>query len=255
MALSVLLLTLTACSPWGQSPADDLEALSSPDAGARELATRRLCGSLLREHHSSLLELAKGADHELERRITRVLAARDERLGLAVSLIASPDRRARAIGRSAFHELLVRWRPEYDDAPLPSHKARQLIREAQTGLFNAPPCEGANVEFLERLAEGAEFGVPLVLDPGIEVRLEAPWESVVGSALDHLERSCLVEGLSYELRGPENRDGVIHRELGHWLRVCRGRDAVGAPTQEVLISWALEVAAGGEGAARAARVV
>jgi hypothetical protein len=256
MALSLLLLlTLTASSHWVQSSADDLAALTSSDASARELATRRLCGSLAREHHDDLLELAKGADHELERRITRVLAARDERLGLAVTLMTSTDRRARTIGRSAFHEHLVRWSPDYDDAPLPSHKARHLIREAQTGLISAPACEGVNAELLERLAEGAEFGVPLVLDPGVEAGLEASWEGAVGSALDHLERSCLGDGLSYELRGPESRDGVIHRELGHWLRVCRGRDAVGAPTQEVLISWALEVAAGGEGAARAARAL
>ena len=255
MALSVLLLTLTACSPCGQSAALDLAALTSPDAAARELATRRLCGSLPREHYGALLELAVGADYELERRITRVLAAGDERLALAVSLMASPDKRARVIGRSGFHELLVRWSPEYDDAPLPSHKARQLIRAAEIGLYSAPSCEGTNLQLLERLAEGVELGVPMVLDPGLTLRPELAWERASGSALDHLERVCLLEGLSYELRGPESPEGLIHRELGHWLRVCRGRDAVGAPPQEVLITWALEVASGGEGAARAARAL
>ena len=255
MALSVLLLTLAACSPCGQTSADDLAALTSPDAAARELATRRLCGELPREHHGALLELAVGADYELERRITRVLAARDERLALVVSLLTSPDRRARAIGRSSFLEHLIRWRSGYDDAPLPSHKARQLIRGAQTGLYSVPACEGVNVQLLERLAEGADLGVPMVIDPGLTLRLDGAWESAAGSALDLLERSCLADGLTYELRGPESQDGLIHRELGHWLRVCAGRDAVGAPTREVLIAWALEVAAGGEGAGRAARAL
>jgi len=255
MALSVLLLTLTACSPWGQSPANDLAALTSPDAGTRELATRRLCGGLPVEHHGALLKLAVGADHELERRITRVIAAREERLSLAVELLSSPDRRARAIGRSAFLELLRRWSPSYDDARLPSYKARQLIRRSQAGLLSTPPCEGANVSLLERLAEGADFGVPVVLDPLVEVRFEASWDAAEGSPLDHLERVCLGDGLTYELRGPESQDGVIHRELGHWLRVCAGRDATGAPTREVLITWALEVAEGGEGAVRAARAL
>ena len=100
MALHSLLLTLFALSSPGQGPGDDLAALTSDDAGARELATRRLCGRLPAEHHRALLKLAEDADPELERRITRVLAARDERLPLVVELASSTVPRARAIGRS-----------------------------------------------------------------------------------------------------------------------------------------------------------
>ena len=254
MALPALLLTLMASALAPQAAADDLAALTAPDAALRELATRRLCGRLPREQEAALLKLAVGADFELERRITRVLAARDERLGLVVELLTSRDRRARAIGRASFHELLVRWEPDYDDPPLPSHKARALLRASQLGLFFVPPCEGINTALLERISEGVNMGAPLVLDPGIDVR-DGSWASATGAPLELLERLCLEGGLSYELRGPESVDGVIHPGLGHWLRVCSGRDATGASTVEVLIAWALEVAAGGEGAARAARAL
>lgn len=254
MTLSVLSLTLALCAPSELAAADDLAALTSPDAGARELATRRLCGSLSASQRAALLELSVGADFELERRITRIVAAEEERLGLAVTLLGSRDKRARAIGRASFHELLVRWEPDYDDPPLPSHKANALLRESQLGLFFVPPCEGENIALLERLAEGVNLGAPLVIDPSVDGR-EGAWGSAEGSPLEHLKRMCLDGGLSYELRGPESVDGVVHPALGHWLRLCSARDATGAPTLEVLISWALEVSSGGGGGARAARAL
>ena len=255
MALPVLFLTLLAASSPGQGPAEDLASLTSDDAGTRELATRRLCGRLPAEHHRALFELAVGADHELERRIPRVLAARDERLSLAVELVASTDSKARAIGRAAFFELLARWRPSFDDAPLPSYRARDLIRGSQQGLIRIPRCRGDCVPLLERLAEDAAFGLPVVLDPGIDARFEGDWGPFAGTPLDQLERICLNNGLTYELRGPTSERSVVHGLLGHWLRVCAGRDATGVPTREVLLSWALEVAQGGESAPAAARAL
>lgn len=255
MILSVLLISLIACPSAVQGTAEDLAALTSADAAARELATRRLCGSLPPEHQRALLELAVGADPELFRRITRVLAARDERLPLAVELASHEDSKARGIGRAAFLELLGRWSTSFDDAPLPSHRARQLIQEAQQGLLIIPPSQGALLPLLERLAEEASFGIPVVIDPGIRGGLEGSWDPSPGTPLDQLERVCLRNGLTYELRGPASERDIVHSRLGHWLRVCAGRDATGDPTREVLLTWSLEVARGGEGAPAAARAL
>lgn len=246
-----LLLALSVAS----SPGEDLAGLSSDDAGVRELATRRLCGELAPEQCGVLLGLAEGADPELERRLTRIVAARDERLPLALELLASKDSRARAIGRAAFLELLQRWSPAFDDEPLPAHRARGLIREAQRGLIRVPRCVGAGVPLLERLAEGAEFGIPVVLDPELAGRGEGEWGPLVGTPIDQLDALCAREGWTYELRGPLAQESVVHSRLGHWLRVCERVDANGVPTAELLLAWAREVRRGGRRADAAARAL
>ena len=105
------------------------------------------------------------------------------------------------------------------------------------------------------LKEGAEFGVPVVLDPELAGRGEGEWGPLVGTPIDQLDALCAREGWTYELRGPLAQESVVHRRLGHWLRVCERVDANGVPTAELLLAWALEVRRGGRRADAAARAL
>lgn len=233
----------------------DLAQLSSDDAGVRELATRRLLGELPRELEEGLLALAVGADPELERRITRILVAREERLGLAVELALSRDSSAQAIGRAAFLEHLGRWHSRFDDEALPWHRAQGVLAGAGRGLVRVPACDRGGVAFLERLAEGAEFGLPVVLDPRLEASHSGPARASLGTPLEILRKMCAAERWELELRGPESGEAAIHGDRGHWLRICAASDATGSSSAELLFSWALMVRQGGEYAPRAARAL
>ena len=138
MHLPALLAAFSAALPAGWDLPDDLAALTAAEAGARELATRRLCAELTPDQRPALMRLAEDADYELERRITRILAAREERLSIAVELFAGRSRQGRAIGRAAFLELLSRWNPSYAAAPIAGERARSLLVDSQRGIIQVP---------------------------------------------------------------------------------------------------------------------
>ena len=254
MALPTLILTLFSFSLPVHGLSDGLSELTSADAQTRELATRRLCAELQPAESSALIELAKSADYELERRITRILAARDERLPLVLELFTQSSRRSRSIARAAFAELLSRWNPSYAAEPISGEALRNMLTHSQQGLLEIPASKGEPAALFERFAEKARLGPPLVFDRGVALIPNASLNVLRGAPLDLLEELCARYGLSYELHGHAPDSARVGAQ-GEWIRVAAARDVALSKSEEVLLTWALSVMKGTSDAPAAARAL
>ena len=254
MALPALILALFSLPLLAAGPGDDLQELTSADARARELATRRLCAELNQEQVPALIELAGSADYELERRITRILAARDERLPLVLELFTKKSRRSRVIARAAFRELLSRWNLSYAAEPISGEALNALLFHSQQGLVELSASSGKPVSLFERFSQGARLGLPLVFDRGVDLIPSRPMSAMRGTPLELLEVLCARDNLSYRLHG-HSPDSVGVGAAGEWIRVSAARDAALNSTEEILLAWSLRVREGASDAPAAARAL
>lgn len=254
MALPALILALFSLPLLVAGPGDDLQELTSADARTRELATRRLCAELNSEQASALIELAGRADYELERRITRILAARDERLPLVLELFTEKSRRSRVIARAAFGELLSRWNPSYAAEPVSGEALNALLFHSQQGLVELPSSSGKPASLFERFSQGARLGLPLVFDRGVDLIPSRSMSAMRGTPLELLEVLCAQDKLSYGLHG-HSPDSARVGATGEWIRVSAARDAALSSTEEILLAWSLRVREGAIDAPAAARAL
>ena len=259
MPLATLLLALFSLPLLAAGPADDLLELSSVDARTRELATRRLCAELRPEQELALIALAGEADFELERRITRILAARDERLPLILELFGDKSSHSRLIARAAFVELLSRWNPSYATEAISGERLKSLLYHSQRGLVHLPASVGKPAALFERLAQGARLGLPLVIDRGVDLIPSRSTSSLQGAPLELLDELCAQNKLSYQLHGvPVDASGLgqsAGQSTGQWIRVSAARDAGLSSSDELLLLWALRVRAGASDALASARAL
>ena len=254
MALPALFLALFSLPLLAAGPGDDLQDLTSADARTRELATRRLCAELNSEQAPALIELAGRADYELERRITRILAARDERLPLVLELFTKKSRRSRVIARAAFRELLSRWNLSYAAEPISGEALNALLFHSQRGLVELPASSGKPASLLERFSQGARLGLPLVFDRGVDLIPSRSMSAMRGTPLELLEGLCARDNLSYRLHG-HSPDSAGVGATGEWIRVSAARDAALSSTEEILLAWSLRVREGASDAPAAARAL
>ncbi len=228
-----------------------LDQLSSGSAAEREAAQRWLGLHLTEADYPALAAGVRLGDAEAGRRLAMALASESRHLGLVLLLTEEESKELASIGRDAFEELLARWCPEAGQRPS-SYQAieRGLEDQMAQALVSAGASETLELH-VDRLDRHAQFGVPLVVEPGVASRL-IDTAQMQGNGLALLRELTEKERLTFAGIGEWTEEAP---GPGAWILVADMGGARSRSGAQRLLAWFHTVQRETAGAAPAARAL